>query len=183
MSYYDKRFIEEYLCNRTNMFYRYKNFYDAVGKPTYNEIYTFKMKCELLEIVNDKIRIYYHIPINDKNYSATFVNDKYPDAEPTQNLTSVFFKRSSEFGAYVQCEFHPDLYGLNSLYALFHTKEGKDLNAYAGWNFSADASSRWWDSMAEGFWYAEKTTMLVYTVVYKIGYEQIANAYITVMPE
>ena len=75
MSYYDKRFIEEYLCNRTNMFYRYKNFYDAVGKPTYNEIYTFKMKCELLEIVNDKIRIYYHIPINDKDYSATFVND------------------------------------------------------------------------------------------------------------
>lgn len=126
-------------------------------------------RCELLDIANDKIRIYYHVPINDKNYSAHFVNDVYSDMKPNKNLTTVFFKRSSEFLAQVRCDFDPDLYGLKSWFALFHTKIGKNESAYNNWNFSSDPSSRWWDSVAEGFWFAESTTLLIYSVPYYIG--------------
>lgn len=31
MDWHDKRFIEEYLCNRTSMYYVQKNYYDAIG--------------------------------------------------------------------------------------------------------------------------------------------------------
>lgn len=79
------------------MFYRQKNYYDSIGTKAYNEIYTFKFNCELLDIANDKIRIHYWVPINDKDYKAIYVNDVYPDRPPNQNLTTVFFKRSSEF--------------------------------------------------------------------------------------
>lgn len=106
------------------------------------------------------------MPINDKNYSASFVNDVYTDRKPNENLTTVFFKRSSEFQASIQCHYDPDLHGLYSWYAVFHTKIGKNLTAYNNWNFSSDPSSRWWDSLAEGFWFAETTTLLVYTQTY-----------------
>ena len=99
MNWHDKRFIEEYLCNRTKMYYRQKNYFDAIGTEPYTEIYTFYFKCELLDIANDKIRIHYWLPINDENYKADFVNTKYPDRQPNENLTTTFFKRSSEFSA------------------------------------------------------------------------------------
>lgn len=95
----------------------------------------------------------------------------YPDREPNKDLKTVFFKRSSEFQAQIKCDFHPDLHGLYSWYALFHTKIGKDLSAYSNWNFSSDPSSRWWDSVDEGFWFAESSTLLVYSVKYQIGRE------------
>lgn len=70
MTWHDKRFIEEYLCNRTNMYYRQKNYYDSIGTKAYHEVYIFKFRCELLDIANDKIRIHYHIPMNDPDYKA-----------------------------------------------------------------------------------------------------------------
>lgn len=85
------------------------------------------------------------------------------------NLDAVFFKRSSEFQAQIVCEFDPDLHGLDTWYALFHTKIGKNESAYNYWNFSSDTSSRWWDSVQEGFWFANTSTLLVYTVRYTIG--------------
>lgn len=68
MTWFDKRFIEEYLCNRTSMYYRQKNYYDAIGTQAYNEIYTYYFNCELLDIANDKIRIHYHIPMFNDSY-------------------------------------------------------------------------------------------------------------------
>lgn len=183
MTWHDKRFIEEYMCNRTNMYYRQKNYYDAIGTQAYTETYFYNFKCELLDIANDKIRIHYWIPIGDENYKASFENSLGGDREPNENLTTVFFKRSSEFSAQVICEFDEDLHGLKSWYALFHTKIAKDLTAYNNWNFSSDPSSKWWDSVDYGFWFADTTTLLVYSVDYIIGYEQVANAYIRLMPE
>lgn len=77
-------------------------------------------------------------------------------------------------------EFHEDLHGLKNWYALFHTREGKNLTKYNNWNFT---TSRWWDSVDEGFWFATNTTILVYTVPYYIGKQQIENAIIRVKPE
>lgn len=107
----------------------------------------------------------------------------YPDRDPNENLTTVFFKRSSEFNAQLKCEFHPDLHGLYSWFAMFHTSIGKNLSAYNNWNFSSDTSSKWWDSVQHGFWFAETSTLLVYSVKYRIGYEQLENAYIRLQPE
>ena len=59
LTYHDKKFIEEYFCNRTNMYYFQRNRYDAIG---------------MLPFADDKIRIYYKIPINDKKYEAEFKN-------------------------------------------------------------------------------------------------------------
>ena len=81
------------------MYYRQKNYYDSIGTKAYTEVYTFFFRCELLDIANDKIRIHYHVPINDPDYKAEFTNDVYPDKPPNENLTTVFFKRSSEFTA------------------------------------------------------------------------------------
>ena len=55
--------------------------YDEIGKQTYNENFKFVFNCELLEIVNDKIRIHYWIPVNDPDYHAHFYNDVFPDME------------------------------------------------------------------------------------------------------
>lgn len=81
MNWHDKRFIEEYLCNRTNMIYTQKNYFDAIGTKPYTERYNFTFNCELLDIANDKIRIHYWLPILDKNFKATFKNSLGPDKE------------------------------------------------------------------------------------------------------
>jgi len=49
-----------------------------------------------------------------------------------------------------------------------HTREGMDEKAYNNWNFT---TPYWWDSVDNGMWYAEKTTILINTVTYKIGSE------------
>jgi hypothetical protein len=47
-----------------------------------------------------------------------------------------------------------------------HTREGGDKTAYNNWNFTTPFH---WDSVDNGFWYAPNTTILIYTVTYKIG--------------
>ena len=58
LTWHDKRFVEEYLCNRTRVFYRQKIYYDRVEGDNYNEVYEFDLECELLNVANDKIRTY-----------------------------------------------------------------------------------------------------------------------------
>lgn len=151
------------------MYYRQKSYYDSIGTTAYVEKYKFVFKCELLDITNDKIRVHYWIPINDETYKSSFVHS-LGDFAPAENLTTIFFKRSSEFSAQIYCEFDEDLYDLYSWYALFHTKVGKDLTAFNNWNFSSDPSSKWWDSVEYGFWFAESSTLLVYSIKYQIGH-------------
>lgn len=122
--------------------------------------------CELLDIANDKIRIHYWIPVNDPKYKARFTHSLGPYEEPSMDLNSVFFKRSSEFSAQIYCDFHPDLHGLYTWFAMMHTKIGKNETAFSNWNFSSDPSSKWWDSVDFGFWFHETTTLLVYSVRY-----------------
>ena len=67
----------------------------------------------MLPFADDKIRIHYNIPINDKNYQAEFKNSlgrDEPKAEGAEKL--VYYKRSSEFRAEIICDFDNDLYGL-----------------------------------------------------------------------
>lgn len=159
-------------------------YFDRITGDNYNEVFDFDFKCELLDIVNDKIRLHYWIPINDQNYTATYFNDlKSETIEPLYNKSTVFFQRITGFIAQIKCEYHPDLNDLKSWFALFHTKIGKNLTAYNNWNFSSDTSSKWWDSIEHGFWFAESTTMLIQTVPYIIGKQQIMNAYIQIQPE
>lgn len=56
------------------MTYMQQNYYDSIGTTAYVNRFTFKFECMLLPIVNDKIRIYYRIPINDPDFKATFYN-------------------------------------------------------------------------------------------------------------
>ena len=72
---------------------------------------------------------------------------------------------------------------MRSHHALFHTKIGKNLSAFGNWNFSSESSPRLWDSIDDGFWYADSTTLLVWTVKYSIGDERLQNAYLSVQPE
>lgn len=144
-------------------------FYDPIGKPTYTEYYDFDFRCELLHIVNDKIRLHYWIPINDENYRSKNYIDIYEHDHTTYNTTTVFYWRSTGFSAQIFCNFDDSLINLTSFYSIFHTKIGKNLTAYNNWNFSSDTSSRWWDSVEEGFWFADTTTMIAYTVPYVIG--------------
>lgn len=81
------------------MYYKQKNYFDAIGKTAYTELYNFVFNCELLDIANDKIRIHYWIPINDPKYKARFTHSIGPYEDPSMDLDIVFFKRSSEFSA------------------------------------------------------------------------------------
>lgn len=74
MNWHDKRFVEEYLCNRTNMYYQQKNYYDAIGTIPFTETYMYNFNCELLDIANAWIRIHYWVPVNDPNYESVFTN-------------------------------------------------------------------------------------------------------------
>lgn len=74
LSWEDKRFVEEYLCNRTNMDYMQENYYDSIGTVAYVDRYVFKFKCEMLPFANDKIRIHYWIPVNDQEYKSMYYN-------------------------------------------------------------------------------------------------------------
>lgn len=147
----------------------------------YVDRYHFKFKCELLPIVNDKIRIHYWVPVHDKDYKAEFFNSlgrKTPAS--AQNLTNIFFKRSSEFRAEISCEFDSDLTGLRSWYALFHTKDAFNLTKFNNWNFT---KSLYWDSVDEGFWFDSNTTILVYSLTYTIGQQQLENSMLRLQPE
>lgn len=143
--------------------------------------YDFPFNCELLPIANDKIRIHYWVPTNDPGYKAKFFNTLgrlKPKNE--SDLTRVFFKRSSEFRAEVNCEFNSDLHGLRSWYALFHTKDSKNLTKFNSWNFT---KSLYWDSVDQGFWFDSNSTLLVYSITYTIGEEQLDNSIVRLLPE
>lgn len=114
MDWHDKRFLEEYICNRTKIWYQQKNLYDAINTDPYDEVYKFNFNCELLDIVSSLIRLHYWIPVLDDNYRAEFTHSDDPNAEPVVNLTTIFFKRSSEFSAQIFGDFSSDLFGLSS---------------------------------------------------------------------
>lgn len=121
------------------------------------------------------------MPINNESYRADFRNSLDLDVQMSEeDLTRIYYKRSSEFRAELVCEFHSDLHGLRSFYALFHTAEGKNKTKYNNWNFT---TPRLWDSVDEGFWFATNTTKLVKTQTYIIGKEQPKNSIIKLMPE
>ena len=65
-------------------------------------------------------------------------------------------------------EISEDLNGLYSDYALLHTTDSKNRTKYNNWNFS---ESKYWDGSEEGMWFNINTTLLVYSVTYKIGEE------------
>jgi len=56
------------------MYYSQKSYYEPIGEVAYTDLQIFHFKCELMSIVNDKIRIHYWIPINDPKYKG--VNQK-----------------------------------------------------------------------------------------------------------
>lgn len=105
MTWDDKRFIEEYLCNRTSMYSQFQNYFDSVGSVPYTERYRFIFKCELLEIVDEKIRLHYWVPVNDESYKAKFSNISGDSNDPKVseiprndvNLRNIFFRRNSAF--------------------------------------------------------------------------------------
>lgn len=59
LSHEDRKFIEEYFCNRTTMYYYQRDRYDAIGMEAYEDQYFFHFRCQLLPFANDKIRIYF----------------------------------------------------------------------------------------------------------------------------
>ena len=100
MSWSDKRFIEEYLCNRTKVYYMQIMLYDSMAdKTVHSEFFRFDFKCELMEIVNDKIRVHYWVPLHDENYKSVYWHDYDGELEPAYNTSTVFFWRSSGFSA------------------------------------------------------------------------------------
>jgi len=56
---------------------------------------------------------------------------------------------------------------LKTFTALFHTKEGEELEKWNNWNFTTSWD---WDSNTEAnFWYSANTTMLFITAPYILG--------------
>ena len=118
---------------------------------------------------NDKVRVHYWVPINDPEYEAEYEHSLGgPKEEAVHKLNEVFFKRTSDFKASIECDFDEDLYGLRNFYVLFHTREGKDQSLYNNWNFSTPLI---WDSIDGGFWYSQNTTILVFVATYTVGKE------------
>ena len=146
-------------------------YYDPVGEPEYSEIWEFPFTCSILNFANDKIRVYYKVPINEEGAESKFTNTLGPNIDPNWNKTTVFFRRSSGFQSQVRTEFDEDLNGLRNWYCLFHTKIGKNLTAFSNWNLTSDGTPFWWDSVEAGFWLAVSTTLLMRTLPYYIGKE------------
>lgn len=103
---------------------------------------------------NDKIRLHYWIPMFDDDYVALYSNDDpKPYEKPSKKkLRTSFFRRQSDFYAFIKANYDDDLRGMKNSFALFHSRENLDPDKYNGWNFD---STYWWDSIAAGFWYAK----------------------------
>ena len=101
LSWHDKRFVEEYLCNRTSLYYKQARYYESIGTDAYTEQYLFNFKCELLPIANDKIRIHYWIPLHDSDYKASYLNDRTDKYDPPtdKQRRTAFYRRQSDFYA------------------------------------------------------------------------------------
>jgi len=56
---------------------------------------------------------------------------------------------------------------LKTFTALFHTKEGEELEKWNNWNFTT--SWDWDGNRDANFWYSANTTMLYITAPYTLG--------------
>ena len=69
-------FLEKYACHRIKVSYFEKYLYNPVGKESYQELFEFKLSCEVFRsIVDTRFRVIFRTPVNDPDYTATFTND------------------------------------------------------------------------------------------------------------
>ena len=83
----------------------------------------------------------------------------------TEKRTATF-KKYTGYQASIVTTFDKSLNGLKSYSWAFQSSRHNDSTAYNNWNMT---STRVWDSIEEGFWYAQETTVLYNTVTYTIG--------------
>ena len=170
--FYDRKFVEDYMCARLKTKFKAQERFDAIGTVAWDEIVEWYFKCEFMHVVNDKIRIRFWLPYTDVDARLNYTNTS-PYGAGKQTMTDdelqrVFFKKSTSFKAQLVMDYDNDLKGLTSYSYALHTKEAADVTKYNNWNFT---TSRIWDSVEEGFWFANETTVLWHTVNHKVGIE------------
>lgn len=105
MDYFDRQYLEWFICNNTNGYYDEMDFWDAVGYGVWAEINTFKFKCIMTLFANDKIRIMYKLPFEDDKILSQFKNTNLEDAKKSGGIlnmteeerTKMNFRRSNSF--------------------------------------------------------------------------------------
>ena len=53
MTWQDNKFVEEYLCRHTSVYFLQQSVFDMVGKPAWSEQIYFNFKCQLMYFAND----------------------------------------------------------------------------------------------------------------------------------
>lgn len=181
--YYDRMFVQDYMCSRLKTKYRSIERFDAIGTVAWSELIEFNFRCEFMQVVNDKIRIRFWIPYAEQslsNFTNTSPFGAGRQSMSTEDREKTIFKRSTAFKAQLVMEYDESLTGLRTYTYALHTKEAANLTKYNNWNFT---TSRIWDSVEEGFWFAANTTILWNSVVYTVGQEQVALFGLELQPE
>ena len=170
MDYYDRKYVEDYMCSRLSVFYQSRQLYDAIGTKAWTEILEYKFKCELLMVVNSRIRMHFWLPYSDDTLRGNFTNDSElgngRQHMSDEELQQVYFLQSSSFWAQLKATFSSDLDGHDTFSWFFHSKEHNETTKYNNWNFT---TPKVWDSVEHGFWFAEKTEALWRTQNYIVG--------------
>lgn len=75
LDYYDRKFVEDYVCSRLSVRFHSVTRFDAIGSNPWNERLDFKFKCELLLIVTGFMRVHFWLPYTDPSIRGNFTND------------------------------------------------------------------------------------------------------------
>ena len=134
---------------------------------------------------NNRIRVIYQIPLVAGECRAEFENDaKGPIGRKSltkEEEVEVTFRRTPDSKMQIFFKYDDELKGLGTYFALFHTKEGKDLTKYNNWNFTTPDI---WDSKPDAnFWYSPNSTMLIYTKPNVLGKETLQKIDLPLQPE
>lgn len=82
MDYFDKQYMEWFICNHTRVIYQEQDYFDAVGYGVWAEKVNFDFKCEMTLFANDKIRTCHYLAQGGRQGEAlaTFLNTNPSDA-------------------------------------------------------------------------------------------------------
>lgn len=75
MDYYDRKYVEDYMCARLSVRFKSVQTFDAIGTLPWREILTFNFKCTFLQVVNRRIRMHFWLPYSDASMHGNFTND------------------------------------------------------------------------------------------------------------
>ena len=127
--------------------------------------------------------MHFWLPYTNTSLRGNFTNDSVYGSGKTgltdEQLQKIEFHDSTSFRAQLRADFSHELDGFESFSWYFHSREHDQVQKYNNWNFT---TAKLWDSVEEGFWFADNTTALWRTMNYVVGKQQVKGVTLKLEP-